>query len=67
MQYDSLEKNKLIVLDVPSKNIHQIKTHELKENWQNDIPYSRFIGNEFLKQQSALLMEVPSAIIPQES
>ncbi|MBN8838419.1 MAG: RES family NAD+ phosphorylase [Sphingobacteriia bacterium] len=67
LNYDTLLEHNLIVIDVPIKNIHKIQITQLKNDWQNDVHYSRFIGNEFLKQQSSLLLQVPSAIIPEES
>lgn len=39
---------------------------KLKKNWQNDIAYTRFMGDEFIKHNGALMMKVPSAIIPDE-
>ncbi|MFZ1527438.1 MAG: RES family NAD+ phosphorylase [Ferruginibacter sp.] len=43
-----------------------INPAKLKRNWHNDIAYTRFMGDEFIKDKSSLLMKVPSAIIPDE-
>ena len=39
----------------------------MNSNWQTDIKYSQTLGNRFLSSKSALLLKVPSAIIPQEN
>jgi len=64
--YDELQSNLLIQIDIPDNHIAKIPTISVKPNWENDIGYSRFIGNEFLKSKLHLLLKVPSAIIPQE-
>ena len=44
----------------------EIKLAKLKENWQQDVAYTRFIGDEFIKQNNTPLLKVPSAIIKEE-
>ena len=39
---------------------------KLKSNWKMDINYSRFIGDSFLKDGNAAILQVPSAIIDTE-
>lgn len=58
---------KLVSLDIPdtlTSNILEIK--KLKRNWKDDIPYTRKIGDGFLKEKDFLLMQVPSSIVEQE-
>ena len=42
-----------------------INKGKLKDSWKDDISYTQFIGNEFLKSTNDLLLKVPSAIIDQ--
>jgi RES domain-containing protein len=44
----------------------EIKLVKLKDNWQQDVAYTRYIGDEFIKQNNAPLLKVPSAIIKEE-
>jgi RES domain-containing protein len=64
--YDEIQTNVLMQIEAPDISIKSLTNTSLKQNWQNDIEYSRFIGNEFLKNKESLLLKVPSAIIPDE-
>lgn len=44
-----------------------IATTKLKKDWKDDVDYSRWIGDEFLKSNKRLLCKVPSAIIEEEN
>jgi RES domain-containing protein len=44
-----------------------INKEKLKRTWKDDIAYSRFMGDEFLKSSDGLLLKVPSAIIDEEN
>ncbi|MBC7689564.1 MAG: RES family NAD+ phosphorylase, partial [Aquabacterium sp.] len=44
-----------------------IATTKLKKDWKDDVDYSRWIGDEFLKSNKQLLCKVPSAIIEEEN
>jgi RES domain-containing protein len=39
---------------------------KLKKNWEDDEGYTRFMGTEFLKNKTSLLLKVPSAVISEE-
>ncbi|GAC1440838.1 MAG: RES family NAD+ phosphorylase [Sediminibacterium sp.] len=65
--YDEIRTNYLTVLEVPDNNIKEVNFSQLKNDWIKDESYSRFIGDEFLRNQPSLLLKVPSAIIPEES
>lgn len=57
----------LIYIQVPDGiTTTEIKLVKLKDNWQDDVAYTRFIGDEFIKQNNAPLLKVPSAIIKEE-
>ncbi len=64
--YEEISTNMLMRIEVPDTSPLTVTDRSLKQNWQNDIDYSRFIGNEFLKSKELLLLKVPSAIIPEE-
>ncbi len=64
--YAELKSNKLVCIETPDRSIQEINPATLKKDWHTDIDYSRFIGNEFIKSSSSLLLKVPSAIIPEE-
>jgi RES domain-containing protein len=64
--YEEILVNVLMRIETPDISIQSLSSHSLKENWEKDIDYSRFIGNEFLKSKKSLLLKVPSAIIPEE-
>lgn len=58
----------LLKISVPDNaktiNISEIK---LKRSWEDDIAYTQWMGNEILKANEALLLKVPSAIVPEEN
>lgn len=66
LSFDELLSNHLLQIELPSISVFELKDDRLKKGWQKDIEYTQFIGDKFLHSQSALLMRVPSAIIPQE-
>jgi RES domain-containing protein len=65
--YEEIRVNMLMQITVPENLMQSLSVNALKQTWQKDIDYSRFIGNEFLKTKKSLLLNVPSAIIPEET
>ena len=66
--FEALQPFKLIQLTLPdTASKYQITTKNLKKNWQQDISYTQWMGTEILQEKKALVIECPSAIIPQES
>lgn len=65
--YDEIRVNQLVTIDTGNIAPTSLELTQLKDGWQNDVDYSKFIGDEFLRGKSSLLMQVPSAIIPEES
>jgi RES domain-containing protein len=65
--YEEIRVNMLMQITVPENQMQSLSVSALKQTWQKDIDYSRFMGNEFLKSKKSLLLQVPSAIIPDES
>ncbi len=58
----------LVTISIPdSIKPASIQLSRLKKNWKDDISYSQFMGDAFLKQQPSLLLAVPSAIVEAEN
>ena len=57
----------LLRISIPDTiEIKEIKLNKLKSKWNEDVSYSKYIGNEFIKSMSNLLLKVPSAVIGEE-
>lgn len=57
----------LIKIEIPNDIKGFIVSKEkLKKNWKEDFEYTQFIGSEFFKQNKALYLQVPSAIVDEE-
>ena len=61
---------KVMTISVPDTDnlIKTIKINDLPNNWRQFESYSKLqkIGSEWINSRESLLLEVPSAIIPQE-
>ncbi len=58
-----------VEIDIPeSVKIIQISSHNLPRDWNEKPPSTstQLIGDDFVKQGSAAILKIPSAIIPQE-
>jgi RES domain-containing protein len=57
----------LMYIQLPASPVPaEIKLSKLKEHWKEDPSYTKFIGDEFIKQQQSLILKVPSAVINEE-
>lgn len=56
----------LLHIDIPD-TVPQLRLGQLKPYWPEDVDYTQFIGDEFVRSQQNLLMQVPSAIVPEEA
>lgn len=57
----------LLYINVPEPgSIRQLTLQKLKPGWIEDYEYTRFIGDEFVKAQQDLVLEVPSAVVQEE-
>ncbi len=57
----------LIHLSIPDAIvIKEIKMSKLKTEWVDDYSYTKFMGNEFIKSTSNLILKVPSAVVNEE-
>jgi len=43
-----------------------IRKNKLKRNWKEDIDYTQWMGNEFIRSGKSLLLKIPSAIVDEE-
>lgn len=67
IQYADLTEEYLLTIEAPEPaSITAINQQNLHITWKEDIPYTRFMGDAFLKNNETLLLKVPSAIIPNE-
>ena len=58
----------LIKIDIPaSASLQSITTDKLKITWKDDLDYTQWMGDEFIKGNKSLLLKVPSAIVDEES
>lgn len=46
------------------RGVSRLKQSVLEEGWQEDIEYTRSIGDEWLAASTSALLKVPSAIVP---
>lgn len=66
----SLEPTGLIILgvEIPDHIFERrIRVKQQGKNWQKNQLRTRHIGTEFLNMKNSLLLEVPSAIVPEEN
>jgi RES domain-containing protein len=57
----------MIDIQVPENIIPtEISTKKLKKEWIKDFEYTRFIGDEFIKDKQSLILKVPSAVVTEE-
>jgi RES domain-containing protein len=57
----------LMYINFPDSHpISSIDLKHLKNNWRDDFEYTRYMGDEFLKQKESLILKVPSAVIQEE-
>lgn len=63
----SPESYTLTTIEIPDNGIYQVQLKKLKINWQTDLKYTQKIGEDFLSKNQSLCLQVPSAIVAQES
>ncbi len=56
----------LLEIDIPESQQVVLKLHDLKKEWTLDEHYSQFIGDEFLRDHTSLILKVPSSVVPEE-
>lgn len=57
----------LMYINFPEQQaVRSIELNSLKNNWKDDFEYTRYMGDEFIKQKESLVLKVPSAVIHEE-
>lgn len=57
----------LMYINFPEQQtMRTIELNSLKTNWKDDFDYTRYMGDEFIKQKKSLVLRVPSAVIQEE-
>ena len=57
----------LLYIDIPEKDIIEISTDKLNSGWVTEPDYTQWIGDQFINSNQAMILKVPSVIVPQES
>ena len=66
--YASYRSPFLISISIPDTIFPVVTTAEkLTAGWQSNIDYTRWIGDQFIRVNHSLVLQVPSSIIPQEN
>jgi RES domain-containing protein len=66
--YEEIKTKYLMTIEITTQDtIPAIKPSKLGKNWIQDINSTKWIGGEFLKAHSSLVLQVPSAVIPEET
>jgi RES domain-containing protein len=65
--YSTYKDPFLVSISIPDTIIPVVTLAEkLTGGWNNKIAYTRWIGDQFLRVNNSLVLQVPSSIIPQE-
>jgi len=57
----------LMYINIPDQlPVASVEIKNLKQNWKDDFEYTRYIGDEFIKQKESIILRVPSAVIAEE-
>jgi RES domain-containing protein len=58
----------LLYINIPGDaSIQELQAGKLKQDWQQDLGYTRFIGDEFIRSKQKLALKVPSAVVEEEA
>ncbi len=58
----------LLKISVPdTATLVTVQETKLKRLWEDDLSYTQWMGDEMLKANDALILKVPSAIVPEEN
>ena len=62
----AIELSLMHIFITDTMNIKEVKNNKLKTDWVNDIDYTRFMGDQFIKAGTHPILKVPSAVIKEE-
>lgn len=58
----------LLHIEIPDEDeVAEISSKKIKKNWEQELDYTQWLGDQFLQNKQNLVLKVPSAIVPQES
>jgi RES domain-containing protein len=57
----------LLKIEAPDMEINSIEESDLPLSWQTNLEITRDLGTHWLRSNAAVLLRVPSAIVPQTS
>lgn len=57
----------LLSIEAPEKEITEVSFNKIKVNWYKEPEYTQWKGDQFIESGQALMLQVPSVIIPQEN
>jgi RES domain-containing protein len=64
---EELQQVRLMEIELPDNATKEIFTpKQLKKNWQFDFDYTQWLGSALLRENNALMIKCPSAIIDRE-
>lgn len=55
----------LLRIEGPKVKIPSIREIDLPKHWQTEVESTREIGTDWLRQNTGVLLQIPSAIVPQ--
>jgi RES domain-containing protein len=56
----------LLEVEIPDVKKIILRIEDLKKDWADDMHYSQYIGDEFINDNSHLVLQIPSSVIPEE-
>ena len=63
---DIPDKQYLLQIELPDSDFSEVKQSKIKDNWQQHLNYTQWMGDQFILANQSLILKVPSAIVPQE-
>lgn len=58
----------LLQIEIPDEaEVSEISYKKIKKNWDKELDYTQWLGDQFLQNKQRLVLKVPSAIVPEES
>lgn len=67
LSLENLESLSLLTLEIPQAVEDSfLPLNKLKDDWDEDLDYTKFIGSEFLQKGSQLMLRCPSAVVNEE-
>ncbi|MEO6329285.1 MAG: RES family NAD+ phosphorylase [Ginsengibacter sp.] len=56
----------LLQIEIPQADFSEIRQSKIKDDWQEELNYTQWIGDQFILAGKSLVLKVPSAVVPQE-